>query len=288
MNRSAYFYSCSFVAIDYERLKSKRKKIFMIRCFFILVLFCSTIIFPQQGLVKTFYKDGKVESEINYSNNIREGEAKFYFENGNIKRDLTYVNGRVDGLVKEYYENGKLKLSYTITNGKKEGPVSFFKEDGSFINDITYEKGKRIFDSTIPLDESIKSDTTIADTTNKAKVNNIASIHQVNEEEQVNPDSVYSKPDVMPEPKGGIDGISRRLFWPKEARENKVSGIVKIEAVINEHGDVIEDNILEDIGFNCGEAAKITVFYTKFKPGLKHGIPVKVRMVIPVEFKSIK
>jgi hypothetical protein len=255
----------------------------MIRCFLTLVLFCSTLIFPQQGLVKTFYKDGKVESEINYSNNIREGDAKFYYENGSIKRDLTYVNGRVDGLVKEYYENGKLKLSYTITNGKKEGPVSFFKEDGSFITDITYEKGKRIFDSTIPAEE-----TTASDSTNKAKVNNIASNHPAIEEEQVNPDSVYSKPDVMPEPKGGFDGISRRLFWPKEARENKVSGIVDIEAVINEHGDVEEDKILGDIGFNCGEAAKITVFYTKFKPGLKHGIPVKVRMVIPVEFKSIK
>ena len=250
----------------------------MIRNFLILVFFCSAMLFPQQGLIKTFYKNSKVESEINYSNNIRNGEAKFYFDNGNLKRTLTYVNGKVDGLVKEYYENGKLKLSYTITKGKKEGPVSFFKEDGSFITDITYEQGKRIFDNTASLDETTKSDST----------NNIAAIPQIVTEERVSPDSVYSNPDVMPDPKGGLEGIVRRLSWPREARENKVSGIVKIETVINEHGDVIEDNILEDIGFNCGEAAKITVFYTKFKPGLKHGIPVKVRMIIPVEFKSIK
>ncbi len=28
-----------------------------------------------------------------------------------------------------------------------------------------------------------------------------------------------------------------------------------------------------------------TVFYTKFKPGLLKGKPVKVQMVVPVEFK---
>jgi len=279
----------------------------MARSFLILALFCSIVIFPQQRLVKTIYASGKVESEINYSNNKRDGEARFYFENGNLKRYLSYVNGKVDGLVKEYYENGKLKLSYTITNGKKEGPVSFFKDDGSFINDLTYEQGKRIFDNAPSFEEITKTDTaaatttatittaainTIADTTIKTTVvlkdSNIVYVPPVNVDNRIYPDSVYSNAEVMPIPKGGLDGIARRLFWPNEARENHDSGIVTIEAVINENGDVVEDKIIKDIGDNCGEAAKITVFYTKFKPGLKNGIPVKVRMLIPVEFKSIQ
>jgi outer membrane biosynthesis protein TonB len=144
--------------------------------------------------------------------------------------------------------------------------------------DITYEQGKRIFETTPPIDASTASDTTIKNTTNPLVIAEV----------WISPDSVYSSADVLPEPKGGLDGISRRLFWPIEARENKVSGIVKIEAVINENGDVIEDKILEDIGYSCGEAAKITVFYTKFKPGLIKKTPVKVRMIIPVEFKSVK
>ena len=259
----------------------------MIKCFFILVIFFTISVFPQQGLIKSYYPDGKVQSEINYSNNIRNGDAKFYFENGNLEKTLTYVNGRVDGLVKEYYENGKLKLSYTIVNGKKDGPVSFFKEDGSFINDITYEKGKRLSDNTPPFEETTKSDSTTVITSNTAASDTIIKItKEVKEEVVISPDSVYANVDVMPEPKGGFDGISKRLFWPGEALENKVSGTVKIEAVIDANGDVTEDKILEDIGYNCGESAKITVLYTKFKPGLLKGIPVRVRMIIPVEFKS--
>jgi TonB family protein len=268
----------------------------MIKCFLILVLFFTISVFPQQGLIKTFYASGKVESEINYSNNIRNGEAKFYFENGNLEKTLTYVNGRVDGIVKEFYDNGKLKLSYTVVNGKKDGPVSFFKEDGSFINDITYEKGKRLSDTTPPLEELTKdsiattSNTSASDTAIKIaenlKENNIAPVPTIATEVVISPDSVYSNVDVMPEPKGGFDGISKRLFWPGEALENKISGTVKIEAVIDAHGDVTDDKILQDIGYNCGESAKITVLYTKFKPGLLKGIPVRVKMIIPVEFKS--
>ena len=256
----------------------------MIRCFSMLFFLFTTMLFSQQGLVKTLYKSGKVDTEINYINNIRDGEAKFYYENGNLKKEFAYVNGKVDGLVKEFYENGKLKLSYTITNGKKEGPVSFFKDDGTFITDITYEQGKRIIESTPSF---VETDTTIKGTENH-KDKEVAFTPPLAAEVRINPDSVYTSPEVMPEPKGGLIGISRRLFWPKEARENKVSGIVKIETVINESGDVTDDKILEDIGYNCGDAAKITVFYTKFKPGTIKGIPVKVRMIIPVEFKSIK
>jgi len=266
----------------------------MIRWFLMLALFCTSVVFPQQGLIKTLYKNGKVESEINYSNNIRNGEAKFYFENGNAKRILIYVNGKVDGLVKEFYENGKLKLSYTISNGKKEGPVSFFREDGSFINDISYEQGKRIFENTPPLEEIAKSDSVAykspIDTSINVAINASDSV-KTNlsppvPDNRIFPDSIYSKPDVMPEPKGGLDGIAKRVFMPGEAKVNKVSGIVKIEAVIDQFGDVVDDKILEDIGYNCGESAKITVLYSKFKPGLVKGIPVKVRMIIPVEFKS--
>lgn len=251
-----------------------------------LALVCSPVIFPQQGLVKSFYKDGKIESEINYSNNIRNGEAKLYFENGKPKQALTYVNGKVDGLVKEYYENGNLKLTYTITNGKKEGSVSFYKEDGTFLNDLTYEQGKRIFENTPPLEDIAKQDSMAIDTTIKIAGNSGSSNTPVIADVVISPDSVYSNPDIMPEPKGGFNEISKRLYWPQAAKENKVNGTVKIEAVINEYGDVIEDKILNDIGYSCGESAKITVFYTKFKPGSLKGIPVKVRMIIPVVFKS--
>lgn len=252
----------------------------------IVVFLLTSMMYAQDGLVKTYYKDGKVESEINYSKKVREGQAKFYYENGNLRQELTYVNGKVDGLVKEYHENGKLKLTYTIENGKREGPVSIFKEDGTYLTDIQYEQGKRIIENTPPVDLAT-ADSLIKKTGNP-KEENSEYIPPVIAEDSVKADSVYTNAEIMPEPVGGMNNIYRRLVYSKQAIENKTEGTVKIEAEINESGDVTDAKIIQDIGNNCGESARITVFYTRFKPGLQRGKPVKARIVIPVEFKLPK
>src|ERR1035437_3872089 len=124
------------------------KKISLIFSLFI------SIISAQQGLVKSYFPDGKIESEIFYVNKIREGVSKFYLENGNLRREFSYINGKVDGLLKEYYENGKLKLTYNIENGKKEGRISLFKGDGTYLTDIPYERGKRVIENISPIEEA--------------------------------------------------------------------------------------------------------------------------------------
>ena len=59
------------------------------------IILLSLSAFSQDGLVKDYYEDGKLKSEINFNNGVREGEAKFYWENGNLKEIRNYVNGRV-------------------------------------------------------------------------------------------------------------------------------------------------------------------------------------------------
>jgi TonB family protein len=298
-----------------------------------VLLFVSSLIFGQEGLVKTYFKNGKVESEINYSNKVREGAAKFFYDNGNLQQELTYLNGKVDGLVKEYYENGKLNITYTIENGKKEGPVSLFREDGTYLTDIQYAQGKRIIENAPQdLDTAASQESTIKKTGNPkeensdymppviAEDNNIPKVIAPNEKksvdvlhviaednntkkviapnekeggniphvivrDSVNTNSVNTSQEVMPEPIGGMKGIYRRMVYPKPAKENKTEGTVKIEAEINESGDVTDAKVIQDIGDNCGESARITVFYTKFKPANQMGKPVKSKIVIPIEFK---
>jgi TonB family protein len=252
----------------------------------VLVIFVFTsIIAAQEGLVKTKFPNGNIQSEITYVNKIREGGAKFYYENGNLKQEFSYVNGKVDGLVKEYYESGKLKITYNIVEGKREGPVSLFKEDGTFLTDITYERGKKVIES-LPFAEETP-DTSIKKTGNP-KEENSDYVPPVITEEIVKGDSVYANAEVMPEPVGGMDGIYKRLVYPQRAKDNMIEGIVKIEALVNESGDVMEAKILKDIGYDCGESAKITIFYTRFKPGLQRGKPVMSRIIIPIEFKLPK
>ncbi|MDR3610971.1 MAG: TonB family protein [Ignavibacteriaceae bacterium] len=253
----------------------------MLKNIFLIIFIFAFTISAQNGLVKAYFPSGKIESEINYVNKIREGTVKFYFENGNIRQEFSYINGKVEGLVKEYYETGKLKLSYIIADGKKEGQESLFKEDGTYLNDITYERGKRVMDNN-PL---------IADADTTSKNSGISSersgeyVPPVIAEDTISADSVYTIAEVMPDPVGGMNGIYKRLVYPASAKENKIEGVVKIEMLIDKAGDVTESKILNDIGFGCGESAKITIFYTRFKPGLQRGKPVKVRMIIPVIFK---
>jgi len=89
----------------------------------------------------------------------------------------------------------------------------------------------------------------------------------------------------MPEPAGGMNTILNKLVYPESAKKDKIQGVVKIRAYIDQYGEVTHDEVVQGIGHGCDEAAKIAVYYTMFKPGLIKGKPVKVQMVIPVEFK---
>ena len=63
----------------------------------------------------------------------------------------------------------------------------------------------------------------------------------------------------------------------------------KVEALvfINDQGDVKDVQILKKSSFPaCDEIAKNVLVKTKFQPGLLKGVPVKVKMKVPVEFKQ--
>ena len=254
----------------------------MLKKLCIIIFLFVSVISAQEGLIKTYYPNGKIKSEIFYVKKIREGSAKFYNENGNLRQEFSYINGKADGLIKEYYESGKLKLTYNIENGKKEGRVSLFKDDGTYLTDMPYERGKRIIENIPPIEEA--SDTSIKKTGNP-KEENSDYVPPIISEDSIKADSVYMMAEVMPEPVGGMANIYKRLVYPQSAKENKVEGVVKIEALVNQAGDVTEAKILTDIGYQCGESAKITIYYTRFKPGLQRGKPVMARIIIPIEFK---
>jgi TonB family protein len=254
----------------------------MLKTLYLIIFLFVSVISAQEGLIKTYYPNGNIKSEILYANKIREGKAKFYYENGNLRQEYSYINGKVEGLVKEFYESGKLKLTYNIENGKKEGSVSLFKDDGTYLTDIPYERGKRIIENIPPIEET--SDTSVKKTGNP-KEENSDYVPPVISEDSIKEDSVYTNAEVMPEPVGGMTGINKRLVYPQSAKDNKIEGVVKIEALVNQSGDVIEAKILTDIGYECGESAKITIFYTRFKPGLQRGKPIMARVIIPIEFK---
>ena len=165
----------------------------MLKKLCIIIFLFVSVISAQEGLIKTYYPNGKIKSEIFYVNKIREGLAKFYYENGNLRQEFSYINGKADGLIKEYYESGKLKLTYNIENGKKEGRVSLFKDDGTYLTDMPYERGKRIIENIPPIEEA--SDTSIKKTGNP-KEENSDYVPPIISEDSIKADSVYMMAEV--------------------------------------------------------------------------------------------
>ncbi|MHB8579092.1 MAG: energy transducer TonB [Ignavibacteriaceae bacterium] len=100
----------------------------------------------------------------------------------------------------------------------------------------------------------------------------------------VSQDIYYVAVDQMPVPIGGMSIINARVVYPPAAAANNVHGTVYVEAFIDELGIVRKISLLKGLGFGCDQAAINAVKWTKFEAGQKNGVPVKVRMTIPVHF----
>lgn len=265
--------------------------------FVIVALFTFKVV-AQIDTIKTYYSNGKPEAVILFEKNIRQGEALFYWENGNLKEKRNYVNDKVFGTVTSYYQNGKLKELYTIEDGRRDGPATFYDSLGNVIEDVMFENGLRKGQEFLLVGEYREEDyqkllaqwKERQDQKEKQNSTNDLNLPPVEEDKiEIEDDpAYYSDVEVMPEPIGGWNSIYKKLIYPLEAREKEIEGTVKILAFIEKNGEVSSAQVVEGIGFGCDENARLSVYYTRFKPGLQKGRRMKVQMTIPIEFKLDK
>ena len=270
----------------------------MIRLIFIFTIILTVSVTAQVDSIVTYYNNGNLKSVVHLRDNIRDGDASLYWEDGNLKENLSYSNGRVEGLVRRYNKDGVLREMFTIENGKREGPTSLFDSTGNYINDIYYEEGilvveKIVLDIGEPRNVNEKKEVAIykpPTDQKKKKQNNDNPLPPVIEEEKNYEDdpAFYKTVEVMPEPIGGMNAIYKKIGYPEEAKENKIEGVVRVLTSIDRDGEVLDAQVLEGIGYGCDEAARLAIFYHRFKPGLIKGQRVKVQMEIPIEFKLEK
>ncbi|MBE0571018.1 MAG: TonB family protein [Ignavibacteriaceae bacterium] len=270
----------------------------MVRLIFISILIFTIKATAQIDSLVSYHNNGKIESIVHLRDKVRDGDAIFYWENGNPKEELTYVNGRVEGLVRRYNQEGILQEMFSIENGKREGPTSLFDSTGKYVDDIYYEEGILLVDKIVldsgPTEEEEKADETAAvkppATQKKKKQNSDDFVPPTIEEEKNYEDdpAFYKTVEIFPEPYGGMDALYKKIGYPKEAKEEKVEGVVKVLTFVDRDGEVIDARVVEGIGYGCDEAARLAILYHRFKPGLIKGQKVKVQMEIPIEFKLDK
>lgn len=91
--------------------------------------------------------------------------------------------------------------------------------------------------------------------------------------------------EEMPELLGGLAALLKEIRYPEIAKKAGVEGKVFVQFVVDKNGKVLNPLVVRSIGAGCDEEALRALAKMKFKPGKQRGVPVAVRMTIPIVFK---
>lgn len=79
--------------------------------------------------------------------------------------------------------------------------------------------------------------------------------------------------------------LSQNIKYPILARETGITGTVYISFVVERDGSLSDIRILREVGGGCTtEALRVIQNMPRWTPGNQRGIPVRVRMNLPVKF----
>lgn len=116
------------------------------------------------GVARTFYKSGRVESIMKYSNGKADGRAVSFFDNGNVGMKLNYAKGVLNGTSYTYSEYGNLEYTTVWNNGTKVN--EYMGGTDKYIDKAT---GKDEFVETYRADEKLVMEQSYAVTNGSAQ-----------------------------------------------------------------------------------------------------------------------
>jgi periplasmic protein TonB len=96
--------------------------------------------------------------------------------------------------------------------------------------------------------------------------------------------------EEMPEFPGGVDKmlqfLSKNMKYPKQAISAEKQGRVYVQFIVGTNGELSSFEVVRGVGFGLDEEAlKAAMLMPNWKPGRQGGKAVKVKCVVPVEFK---
>ncbi|MDH4059100.1 MAG: energy transducer TonB [Cyclobacteriaceae bacterium] len=108
--------------------------------------------------------------------------------------------------------------------------------------------------------------------------------------EKEDPDKIFLIVEQTAVPKGGMAAfykfVSENIRYPAQARRMGIQGKVFIEFVVDRDGSLTQFSVVKGIGAGCDEeAVRIMQTAPPWEPGKQRGMPVRQRMVLPINFK---
>jgi len=95
------------------------------------------------GIEKDYFeKTGNLKCEIPYSHNLINGVQRAYRTDGKtILSETEFVDGKKNGITKDYYEDEKLQYETNYSDDRKNGVERMFMENGKLAWEATYVNG---------------------------------------------------------------------------------------------------------------------------------------------------
>ncbi len=89
----------------------------------------------REGLMKSFYQDGRLRMTYWYANGLKEDSSKWYYPEGQLFRSTPYKRDTIDGTQKQYFRDGKLKAKLNYAKGFRTPYLEEFTRNGKLVND---------------------------------------------------------------------------------------------------------------------------------------------------------
>ena len=237
----------------------------------VLFLGLNFSIIAQNGIVKTNFANGKVESRVSFVNEILEGTSFWYFENGNIKFEKNYSNGKINGLVKSFYKSGLIKDEIRYSNGMLHGVSREYYDNGGLAKVKTYEFGQLVNLISIDYDEYY--------------IAPLSAYEQGKKKKRLEFDDFICSVEICAEPVGGLEEIESNIQYPELAKQYNLEGSVLVSATISKKGIPKNIKIVKGLGLGCDEAAIDAVLKTKFVPGRNNDDEVESDVTFHLNFR---
>ncbi len=98
-----------------------------------------------EGIWRTYYASGHLESIVHYKNGEVDGKTFFYYDKfpETKKAEMNFEEDMLEGLYTEYWPNGAVKAELEYKNGKLHGKAKYYYPTGKLKIEGKYRKGKK-------------------------------------------------------------------------------------------------------------------------------------------------
>ncbi len=97
------------------------------------------------GIWRTYYNSGRVESVVNYKEGKIRGNAFFYYDAPKhcLRAEIVYEDDKIINKYREYYKNGTKKAVLDYRKGKAHGKAEFYYTNGNLKIEGVFKRGRR-------------------------------------------------------------------------------------------------------------------------------------------------